>query len=273
VHEVHHAKQFGYVLVGVDGCDVTLTWMERDTDNLNVTGTYRDKEVWSYTAVPCNNVPVADAGDDQMVYAWIDGMAEVVLDGSDSNDVDGDDLTYLWTWTIDSNEVTATGVDPNIELPVGVHEIELVVNDETEDSEPDEVVITVVEPVEVDVHIVPRVINRNNRMKRIMAIIRLPEGIGKGDVVRESFELYAGELDGEPIGAILARVIGWGNMTSVFVLFDKGEVMNAVGDVDRVDLTVVGRLESGRYIYGSDTVRIVQPRRRRPHWQAGRRRR
>ncbi len=129
-------------------------------------------------------------------------------------------------------------------------------------------------PIEAGVHIVPRVINRNNRLKRVMAIIRLPEGIGRGDVVRESFELYAGGLDGEPVGAILARVIGRGDMTSVFVLFDKGEVMDAVeGVVGRVELTVVGRLESGQYIYGSDTVRIVQPRRRRPHWQAGRRRR
>ena len=128
-------------------------------------------------------------------------------------------------------------------------------------------------PIEADVHIVPRVINRNNRMKRVMAIMRLPAGIGKGDVVRESFELYAGELDGEPVGAILERVIGRGNMTRVFVLFDKDEVMNAVGDVEMVDLTVVGRLESGQYIQGSDTVRIVKPRRRRPHWQAGKRRR
>jgi len=128
-------------------------------------------------------------------------------------------------------------------------------------------------PIEADVHIVPRVINRNNRMKRVMAIMRLPAGIGKGDVVRESFELYAGELDGEPVGAILERVIGRGNMTRVFVLFDKDEVMNAVGDVEMVDLTVVGRLESGQYIQGSDTVRIVQPRRRRPHRQAGKRRR
>ncbi|MHC4721096.1 MAG: right-handed parallel beta-helix repeat-containing protein [Planctomycetota bacterium] len=129
-------------------------------------------------------------------------------------------------------------------------------------------------PVEADVHIVPRVINRNNRMKRVMATIRLPEGVGKGDVVRESFELYAGGIDVEPIGAILERVIGRGNMTRVFALFDKDEVMNAVEDViGGVELTVVGRLESGQYIQGSDTVRIVKPRRRRPHQQAGKRKR
>ena len=229
---------------------------------------------YHYYAPPTNTAPVANAGNDQTACAWMDDVAEVSLDGSDSNDVDGDELTYLWTWTIDSNEVTATGVNPTIELPVGVHEIQLVVNDGMEDSEPNEVFITIIEPMEANVHIVPRVINRNNHLKRIIAIVCLPEGISKDDVVHESFELYAGGLDGEPIGAILERVIGRGNITRVFVLFDKDEVMNAVEDVvGSVELTVVGKLKSGQYIQGSDTVRIVKPRRLRPHWQAGRRRR
>ncbi len=203
--------------------------------------------------------PVANAGADQVVYAWIDGMAEVGLDGSGSFDADGDELDYFW---FEGVEQIATGVDPNVELAVGVHTIELIVNDGFEDSEPNEVVITVIGPIEADVHIVPRVVNRNNHLKRVIAIIRLPEGIGKGDVVRESFELYAGGLDAEPIGAIWQRVIGWGNMTRVFALFDKGELMNAIPNDGRRELTVVGRLESGQYIYGSDTVRIVRPRRR-----------
>jgi predicted outer membrane repeat protein len=215
--------------------------------------------------------PVADAGREQMVFACAGGLAEVKLDGSGSYDADGDELDYFW---FIGDEQIATGVDPNVQLSVGEHIIELIVNDGSEDSEPNAVVITVIGPVEADVHIVPRVINRNNRMKRVMAIIRLPAGIKKDDVVPESFELYAGGLDGEPVGAILERVIGRGNMTRVFVLFDKDEVMSIVeGVVGGVELTVVGRLESGQYIQGSDTVRIVKPRRRRPHWQAGKRRR
>ena len=121
-----------------------------------------------------------------------------------------------------------------------------------------------------DVHIVPRVINRNNRLKRVIAIMRLPADIAKGDVVRQSFELYAPGLDSEPVGAIWERVIGGGNKTRIFVLFDKDEVMNLVEDVvGRVELTVVGKLESGQYIQGSDTVRIVKPRRPKPNWQSG----
>jgi PKD repeat protein len=62
------------------------------------------------------------------------------LDCSDSNDPEGDELTY--TWSIDGNEV-ATGVNPTIVLPCGTYTIELIVNDGEVDSEPDYVEITV----------------------------------------------------------------------------------------------------------------------------------
>ena len=124
--------------------------------------------------------------------------------------------------------------------------------------------------IEADVYIVPRVINRRSHIKRVLAIMRLPKGINKTDVSDEPFVLYAGDSDSDGIEATWQRVIGRGSMTRVFVLFDKDEVMNAVEGVGRVELTVVGRLESGQYIQGSDTVRIVKPRRRRPRWKSRR---
>ena len=205
-----------------------------------------------------NTPPVADAGADQTVYVCADGMTEVKLDGSGSFDADGDELTYLWSWIVDSNEMTATGVDPNILLGIGEHTIELIVNDGLVDSEPNAVIITVIAPIEADVHIVPRTINRQNRMKRIMAIIRLPEGIGKHDIADEPFVLDPGGIE-----AIWDRVIGRGNQATVFALFDKDEVMDALPNNGRVELTVTGKLESGQCIYGTDTVRIVQPLRQR----------
>jgi len=45
-----------------------------------------------------NNIPVAIAGPNQTAYAWIDGIADVNLDGSGSYDDDGDPLTYLWSY-------------------------------------------------------------------------------------------------------------------------------------------------------------------------------
>jgi len=118
-------------------------------------------------------------------------------------------------------------------------------------------------PVEADVFIVPRVINRNNHLKRIIGIMPLPEGIEKKDLSGEPFLLYVGGPDVNPIRTIWQRVIGGSNTARVFALFDKADLMEVLPNSRRVELTVVGRLESGQYIYGSDTVRIVQPRRRR----------
>jgi hypothetical protein len=96
-----------------------------------------------------NTPPVANAGPNQAAYAWIDGYADVNLDGSGSYDDDNDVLYYYWSWTIDGNDYEANGVNPTIELPVGVHTIQLIVNDGLVDSVPDEVVVTVIEPVEL----------------------------------------------------------------------------------------------------------------------------
>ncbi|MHC4675157.1 MAG: S8 family serine peptidase [Planctomycetota bacterium] len=121
-------------------------------------------------------------------------------------------------------------------------------------------------PVEADVHIVPRVINRRGHMKRIIAIMRLPEGLGRHDVADEPFEFYA-DLEMDSIEAIWQRIIGGPNGARVFALFDKGEFMDIVTGIGRRELTVVGRLESGQYIYGSNTVRIIQSGRGRRRWR------
>jgi hypothetical protein len=206
-----------------------------------------------------NHIPIADAGPDQMVYACVDGIAEVTLDGSDSNDIDGDELSYYWSWMIDDEIYDANGVSPTIELPAGEHVIELVVNDGIEDSEPNEVVITVIGPIEADLYIVPRVINRSSRGRSVMAIITLPEGIGKDDIdVDVVFTLFPGE-----IAAARQLVRKVGGEVKVFGLFSRSDLMDAAIANGRVELTIVGKLKSGQCVYGADSVRIIQPRRQR----------
>jgi len=113
-------------------------------------------------------------------------------------------------------------------------------------------------PLEAAVNIVPKVIIRNNFLKRIITILHLPEGIGRHDVVDERLKIYVDGIDVGPIEVNWQRVIGWRRKVKVFALFDKSELIDAVPNNGRVELTVVGSLESGRYIYGTDTVRIVQ---------------
>jgi predicted phosphodiesterase len=52
VEQVYHAKAYGYVLAEVNDLDVSLTWMQRDTDDLQITGEYEPNEVWSFSAKP-----------------------------------------------------------------------------------------------------------------------------------------------------------------------------------------------------------------------------
>jgi O-glycosyl hydrolase len=104
-------------------------------------------EMWlppeSITTIWMDRRPTANAGPDQAVNA-VNGVAQVPLDGSDSNDLLGNELTYFWTWTIDSSTYQANGVNPVIDLPVGKHTIELIVNDGLLDSQPDYVDVDVI---------------------------------------------------------------------------------------------------------------------------------
>jgi hypothetical protein len=194
-------------------------------------------------------------------------MVAVELDGSGSSDEDGDELSYLWTWDVEGEAHDANGVNPEIELGVGEHEITLVVNDGLENSEPNEVVVTVVGPVEVDVRVMPRDLNRKSRGRYVLAVMRLGDGIG-GDDIDESygFVLWPGGIDATSWRVHGKGRHGRGRKEKVFVMFDRARVIDAMegastgtgkgkGRARGVEVSVVGRLVSGEYIYGADVVR------------------
>ena len=91
-----------------------------------------------------NSPPVANAGPDQSVFVY----DTVTLDGSGSSDVDGDTLTYRWSFT--SKPVGSTAqlsdtatVQPSfdVDLP-GTYLVQLIVNDGAVDSAPNQVMIS-----------------------------------------------------------------------------------------------------------------------------------
>ena len=208
-----------------------------------------------------NHIPVAVAGEDQTIYAWIDGIAEVTLDGSGSFDNDGQPLTYLWNWTVDSNKFTVTEPNITIELPVGEYAIELVVNDGIDDSEPDEVIVTVVEALESQLLVLPRIINHRSRQKYILAWVRLPEGITKRQIdTDQPLLLYPGGVEALHQYTFQSRRRGV-RQTNILAFFDKSGLMEAVPDSGQVELQAVGKLKTGQYFYGTDTIRIIGRRR------------
>jgi predicted outer membrane repeat protein len=85
--------------------------------------------------------PSADAGSDQSFADNDNNGSEVVtLDGSGSGDSDGTIVDYEWS---EDGEIIATGVNPQVDLAVGVHTITLTVTDDDGATDTDEVIITV----------------------------------------------------------------------------------------------------------------------------------
>ncbi len=88
-----------------------------------------------------NRPPVADAGPAQTVLQ--DDL--VMLDGTGSQDPDGDALTYLWTLSVDAGLLTPTSARSSFVASIaGEVTARLVVNDGTTSSVPADVVVTVV---------------------------------------------------------------------------------------------------------------------------------
>jgi len=91
-----------------------------------------------------NSKPVANSGSDQTVYVG----DTVTLDGTNSSDVDGDPLTFWWSFTSTPSGSVAMLSDPmatnpsfGVDLP-GIYVVQLIVNDGVVDSTPKTVTIT-----------------------------------------------------------------------------------------------------------------------------------
>jgi len=207
-----------------------------------------------------NVAPVADAGEDATVYAWIDGVAEVALDGSASSDDNGDELSYRWL--LDGAEITV-GVSPLIELPVGEHLVELVVSDGWDEAS-DTVVVEVVGPIETSVRVVPRAINRKTRGRTVLAVMQLPEGVDGNEIDKG----YGVVFEPGGVQARLWRVLVGKGEGSLFAMFDRDKIIDALDDEGNAQVNVVCRLVSGRYLYGVDKLKVIDngngPKRRVP---------
>ena len=68
VEQWHHDEGYGYTLVDIDGPDVTLTWMKRNTNDLTVQANYEPLEVWSYS-VTRELIVLAPNGGEKLVAA------------------------------------------------------------------------------------------------------------------------------------------------------------------------------------------------------------
>lgn len=85
-------------------------------------------------------IPIADAGGDRVLEKSIPLGKGVTLRGDNSIDIDGDVLKYQWSGPFGFIEA----INPTVELQEGRNSITLIVNDGTENSEPDNALIDIV---------------------------------------------------------------------------------------------------------------------------------
>ena len=210
-----------------------------------------------------NHQPVAVAGPNQTVYAWIDGFADVNLDASASYDDDNDVLDFYWSWMVGPDSYEANGINPIIKLPVGKHTIELVVDDGIDLSEPDYCTITVIKAVRGKLTLSPRVIETKSCGKWILATLFIPPVPGEKVNTNKTLRLYPGGIEAKYQHFSKLGKFGC-SPTFAIAYFDKQQVIDALG-TGQFEVSVVGRFLTGRFFFGSDIIKIISPKPKPPH--------
>jgi parallel beta-helix repeat protein len=121
--------------------------------------------------------------------------------------------------------------------------------------------VTVEEAEEGHLRIIPKIINREGRLRKVLAVIRFPEGVTEEDInISQPLMLYP-DYSPDGIEAIHQRVITWyrwgTERVSIFACFSKDDLTATVPENGLADLMIVGNFMDGSYFFGIDTVRII----------------
>ncbi len=111
--------------------------------------------------------------------------------------------------------------------------------------------------IKARLRLLPRTINRQSKMKRVMAWMQLPQSITKEQIDEDTpLLLYPGPL--EPINKYIFEHGRKGRKrTSIFILYDKAELLSVVPDNGLVDVQVIGSLNTGQNFYGTSFLTLI----------------
>jgi len=242
-----------------------------ETENCELVDTYSGGQIllpiYSVTTLELSIRPpnvLADAGSDQTVYAYVDGYADVNMDGSGSYEVNDLPLTYYWSWTIDGNDYEANEVSPTIQLPVATttvrkrtvastaqHTIQLIADNGTEQSEADTCTVEVVPALGLKVKCKPKSI-KTAKIKgpTILVNFKMPKGTATTDIdLEEPLVFYPGGIECLTRGAY-QKGVAPKCKTTVYATFDIYDCMDEL-EIGVTPVSIVGKLASGRYFYGT----------------------
>ena len=173
-------------------------------------------------AVQSNTAPIANAGLDQTVSVGV----VVALNANASSDPDGDSLAF--TWTVSSSPEGSNVVLENLASAnptftadqVGVYVISLTVNDGTQNSVIDEVIITASAVDVVDVNAAP-IANAGVDQNVITGSEVFLDGIASADPEGDSIS-YRWDFISKPVGSV-ASLVNSANVSTNFAADLDGE--------------------------------------------------
>jgi uncharacterized repeat protein (TIGR01451 family)/fimbrial isopeptide formation D2 family protein len=178
--------------------------------------------------------------------------------------------TYTWTYGL-MNPGTADCVELMVDLNEDAPLDTWVTNTVTIDSN-ETLPATIVHDLHVgeiswameDLSIIPNVLRRNGTSPNILAVVQLPEGITKNDIVQnEPPKLYYKDRDSEIENFILIgegrqSISGTQNSPRIRILFSRPELMNALYGYGTFTLRVEVKLKTGRTYFGDANVHLTR---------------
>ncbi|MBN1509241.1 MAG: right-handed parallel beta-helix repeat-containing protein [Sedimentisphaerales bacterium] len=197
-----------------------------------------------------NDPPVADAGLDVWGFTLVnDGKGAVTLDGSGSRDPEGLPLQFRWYY---KDELVCDQARYSVELPVGVCDFNLVVDDPTGQTASDKATATVTLVTSTRTFVSPRRMLRNSSQD-IIALTVLPKGKYPRDFdMAEPLRLFPGGIP-----AVRQSAFVWLSGDSLAQgAFRRADVMAAIPTNGPTEIRIVGRLKDGKYFSAADTVTI-----------------
>jgi hypothetical protein len=116
--------------------------------------------------------------------------------------------------------------------------------------------VTVIAPVEMMMHFTPGALNPRSQGNWLKAHFILPDGYNISDIdTNTPAVLYPLEIESDYINVFVDR--GRFGEAGVEIGFQRRGFCAAMGDFGPGEVTVSGRLTTGRYFYGTDVIRVI----------------
>jgi len=129
------------------------------------------------------------------------------------------------------------------------------------------------ERLEAELSVSPTKIYRHRRRPVVFATLRLPEGVTKDDVDSDCPFMLSDGKNEIAIKASYKRMYqsrrrkSKSSRVKIFAFFNMTELLKGTADnCEEMQLQACGKLKSGQEFYGSDTIRIINPRKK--HWRS-----